>query len=40
LITGAEKVYSKMTIMGEELANLPIKAVDICSQETNEWLKF
>lgn len=40
LVTGAEKVYSKMTITGEELTNLPVKAIDICSQETNEWLKF
>lgn len=40
LVTGTEKVYSKMTLTGEEFINLPIRAIDICSQETNEWLKF
>ena len=40
LVTGAEKVYSKMTITGEEFANLPFRAIDICSEETNEWIKF
>lgn len=40
LQVGQTKVYTNISLLGSDIAKLPIRALDLYSKNINEWLKF
>lgn len=39
MVVGGQKAYTSLTLLGQDLEKIPVRAVDVWSDETNKWVK-